>query len=419
MSNEPEVHSSLETAEGAEPWSDCVLIAELGPNPAPLVEMIWALGRQQKTRVSAAYLLYHHSCPHEPVWDELCAALRCLEQDCPELKVEGLRLLTCPLDLEREEPVELMVAQLSAETELEEPETRYAPSPPLNVTHEDQQRWRFYLQAIAHAEGLGPDCALICGLVGGRRRASAAMSVVFFQLLARRFDRCYDVRVSHREVEGARARFYYPEQSFPLYEQPFEASEVEVHLDELLLPRFYALLSEEERQSYLHALRGTHRWAQLPERPPQLSLATRTLKLQQLEVSLPPAQAFYLALVALFAAFDRSPGLPKRFKHLFKRCQEPAAASQLKLIYHELYSATKRGPSAWIEALAEGSYHEGLESSLTNSMRTERSRLTKQIDKHCAAREELLIDDHEAQVCRAAGLLRGLTILELEPNPEP
>ena len=232
------------------------------------------------------------------------------------------------------------------------------------------------------------------------------MSAVFFQMLARHHDACFDVRVSHREVEGAQAGFYFPEQRATLYECDFDAREVEIILDEIILPRFYNLLSPDERQSYPQALESTLRWASHPKESARLHLATSTFSLVSHQIKLPPAQVAYLALVAL-AETETEAGLPKQLTQLVNLCQEPAFAPKFREVISAIYHEHQpRSPTNWIEHLCHPNTPHYPE--LIQHIRTTRSKLQSTLAQTIKSREKLLVDDQSS--VRLGGVLIGLSL---------
>ena len=355
------------------------MLGEIGPNPAALIELIWALARRRDLYARHVLVLHHQDAKSRSALHELRHVWSWLIQDCPDLQLNDDMLIYCPLS----ESIE------DSTTEIEQ-----------------ARRWDYTLNAIERAKLIGPEVPFVYGLVGGRNRLSTAMSVVFFQMLARYHDLCFDVRVSHREVEGARARFYFPEQSVPLVGCDFYACDVEVILDELILPRFYNLLSSEERQSYTHALQGTMSWASLPKRSAKLNLHTCIFSLVDHQIKLTPAQAVYLALVVL--AEEITPqGLPKDLKKLVKFCRGDDVAPKLTAIINGVYhSKQSLTCTSWMDYLSnpESSEVRGYHQAIL----TTRSKLSDKLNQTIKSREKLLVDDNGRVIL--GGILRGLSL---------
>ena len=359
--------------------SQCILIAEIGPNPAPLIELVWALARQKNVYTDRVLVLYHNTPTFKSLQTELDYAWSWLTHDCPDLQLRQDMLIYRELSASESE---------------------------MNTPVEHTRRWDCFHEALRAAEDLGAEVPMVCGLTSGRRRSSAAMSSVFFQMLARHHDVCFDVRVSRREVEGARAGFYFPEQSATLYECDFEARDVEIILDEIILPRFYNLLSPHERQSYPQALESTLRWASHPKESARLHLATSTFSLVSHQIKLPPAQVTYLALVALAEA-ETERGLPKQLTQLVKLCRDPTFAPKfgevISAIYHE---HQPRSPTHWIDYLCHTNTPHFPE--LIQHIRTTRSKLQNTLARAIKCREKLLVDDQGS--VRLGGVLIGLSL---------
>lgn len=233
---------------------DVLIVAELGPNPAPLAELIWALFRQRAMRVRAVFLLVN---PRTHAWfrREFLSRGGALDQ---LRQVLGAELL--PDDCIHTEAVE------DGGTLLRDDEHHTA--------RWNEARWRLYRRAI---EAAG-ECPVIFGLIGGSHRTRAATTAVMFQLLARPQDRCLDVRVDNDAVKGGTG-FYFPEQpdrplgvmlqargSRPRH-VVIEPASVTVRLVPLELPRLRGLLPPQARDSWGEALSATQVALRQAERP--------------------------------------------------------------------------------------------------------------------------------------------------------
>lgn len=233
---------------------DVLIVAELGPNPAPLAELIWALFRQRSQRVCAVFLLVT---PRTHAWfqREFLAPGGALDQ---LQQVLGRDLLPAAgIHMEAVEDGGMLLRDDAHHTALW-----------------NDARWRLYRRAIQEA-GERP---VIFGLIGGSHRTRAATTAVMFQLLARPQDCCLDVRVDNDAVKGGTG-FYFPEQpDRPLQvmlrargsqPQPLlvEPASVTVRLVALELPRLRGLLPPQARGSWGEALTATQVALRQAERP--------------------------------------------------------------------------------------------------------------------------------------------------------
>jgi CRISPR-associated protein (TIGR02584 family) len=213
------------------------VFAPLGPNPAPLTELLWALARQEGLRVATVDLVVTAEAAFY-LQDEVLGPRGALAQlrevlgdaaPAPEAvwlhdarDVEGL-----PLEDDR--------------------------SP------EDAARYRAAVWAGARAAlaRAGED-PLVFGFIAGRRRTMTVLQAAVFQLLARPQDRAYDVRVSDPRVEGGTG-FFFPEQPQRHIRAPgwtVDARAVAVHLVPVELPRLGHLVSQANLHSYEAALQA-------------------------------------------------------------------------------------------------------------------------------------------------------------------
>jgi hypothetical protein len=352
----------IEPAEGVAK-APCVIFAEIGPNPAPLIELIWALHRKRGMLVKRVIVLCTHSPKFTYLWRELTSAIKLLCTSCADIHLSLSEVTPHFLN----DPPEVLSDQGV-------------------VQWDNQRRWQYFKLAIKEAESIGPETPVICGLVGGRRRSSSAMSVVFFQLLARQQDLCLDVRVSERAVEGARAGFYFPEQSTPLSLPHLQAKDVEVILDELQLPRFFELLDDSDRESYKTALSGTLNWSALSHPPPLLDLPNQELILGTATLKLTPTFSFYLALFCIFNTHIEDDGymVPKLFGELRVKCLSEAVHRSLREVYQITYIQMKgQKPAQWPKALVKSDeqHEKSTFKKYTQSMASVRSKLTTLINE--------------------------------------
>ncbi len=233
---------------------DVLIVAELGPNPAPLAELIWALHRQRSQRVCAVFLLVT---PRTLAWfqREFLAPGGALDQ---LQQVLGRDLLSAD----------------SIHTEAVEDGGTLLRDDAHHTARWNDARWRLYRRAI-QAAGARP---VIFGLIGGSHRTRAATTAVMFQLLARPQDCCLDVRVDNDAIKGGTG-FYFPEQpDRPLRirspmrgGQPrsvlVEPASVTVRLVPLELPLLRGLLPPQARESWGEALTATQVALRQAERP--------------------------------------------------------------------------------------------------------------------------------------------------------
>lgn len=261
---------------------DCVLVAELGPNPAALVECLWALARQRDLRVRAAFVLTSGR-----AWrylrDEVLAPGAAYDQ-LAEVLGEAL--------IERAQIRVTVVRDGEGSTVDDE------------VTPEasalwNEARWRNAREALRTA-GEAP---LVFALAGGRRRASSAMTTVIFQLLGRRQDLLVDVRVGDRRVEGGSAGFYFPEQAeqtLVVGREPIIAREVPVLLADVQVPRLRRLLGGREFETWAQALAaGQRAIEEAPTLSITLDVAAAKVFVNDTLVKLPEAEFVWFAALVL------------------------------------------------------------------------------------------------------------------------
>ena len=211
-----------------------IVVTALGPNPAPLAEMIWALARQRGLRIEALYIVVDSE-------GELFLRSEFLSRGAA---LDGLiDCLGLPFDRTQ---IHCRVVTRPDDSPLDNE----------NPEHADRYNaaiWEAARAAVAHA-GNRP---VVFGLVAERQRTMTAMSTMAFQLLARRQDACIDVRVTDRRAEGG-SGFFYPEQQRQTLTSPsgfpFIAADVQVRLIDVQLPRLHGLLSEAALHTYAAAL---------------------------------------------------------------------------------------------------------------------------------------------------------------------
>ncbi len=204
------------------------VFAALGPNPAPLAELVWKLA-QDGVVVRDAFVV---------VDARGAAYLRSEFFDAGVL--DELRAHGCDLT------VHVRLVEGPAGVVLDDD----------NLEHAELYNTAIWDGARVALEHAG-DGTVIFGLCAGRRRTMTAMSTMAFQLLARAQDRCLDVRVSDRRAEGG-SGFYFPtqrRQSLASRQgEVFVARDVEVKLVDVKVPRLRDLLTNDALTSYASAL---------------------------------------------------------------------------------------------------------------------------------------------------------------------
>jgi CRISPR-associated protein (TIGR02584 family) len=217
-----------------------VVFAPLGANPAPLLQLVWALHRHwhlAASRVVAVVDARGHRYLHAEAlnagaaWDKLKRALGATAIDAREVEVVAVRTVAGDLMPSDEDP---------------EDAAKY-----------NETAWSAARKAISDAR----DNPVIFALVAGRRRTMHVAATVLFQLLARPQDRLLDVRVTERWAETAGV-FYFPEQARiqpARHRAPPESRDpasVDVVLVDVQVPRLRSLLRERDLMTYAAALRA-------------------------------------------------------------------------------------------------------------------------------------------------------------------
>jgi CRISPR-associated protein (TIGR02584 family) len=212
-----------------------VLFTTLGPNPAPLAELLWALARHQQRLVVEAHVVVAQR------------GARYLEG---ELLVSG-----GPLD----QLVALLGEGLAHGPTLHVHLARLPDGSPLaddeDPAHADAYQAAVWNAAVAAREAAG-ERPVIFALAAGRRRTMVAMLTMAYQMLAMPQDVCLDVRVDDPRAEGG-SGFFFPEQTPSLVVGPrgaLDAREVEVRLVPVSLPRLRGLLRDGDRTTAQKAL---------------------------------------------------------------------------------------------------------------------------------------------------------------------
>jgi hypothetical protein len=205
---------------------DAVVACELGPNPAPISELVQALRVQRALRVRALFLLTNRY--GERYLHELHHAMemyRAVYGDAPVL--------------------ELAFAELDDGTRAERDLT------PAESAAWMRARWANVQRAVA-AAGADP---VVFAIAANRERS--VLTTAMYTLLARPGDLCLDVRVSDPRVEGAKAGFFFPTQPEPCVTADgtvIDPASVAVTLVQLELPRLRGMLGLEVPATYDAAL---------------------------------------------------------------------------------------------------------------------------------------------------------------------
>lgn len=211
---------------------DVRVFAPLGPNPAPLTELLWALVRQQDLRVISVDLVVAAEAAFY-LDDEVLGptgALAQLREVLGEAIPSHEHIHVHPAD-----------GRVVEDDLAPEDATRYRAAV-----------WDGARAALTRA---GP-APVIFGFIAGRRRTMTVLQAAVFQLLARAQDRAYDVRVSDSRVEGGTG-FFFPDQPQRHLNAPtwtVDARSVAVHLVPVELPRLGHLVPQSNLHSFEAAL---------------------------------------------------------------------------------------------------------------------------------------------------------------------
>ena len=205
-----------------------VVVAPLGPYPAPLAQLLWALHRQRDLEVSEVFALVD------------ARGRRYLEQDFlrPGSALDQLRAALGPTLVDR---ARFHVIEASED----EPAA-------FNRT-----LWDVTRDAV-RAAGNDP---LVFGLIGGTRRSVIALETAYFQLLARPQDLLVDVRASDPRVAES-SQFLFPEQAERVVVRggaTIIARAVEIVLTDLEIPRLGALVADPSLGTYESAQQATQK----------------------------------------------------------------------------------------------------------------------------------------------------------------
>jgi CRISPR-associated protein (TIGR02584 family) len=263
----------------------CTLVADLGPNPAPLAEALWALVRQRQLRVRAGWLVTMPRGRHY-LEREFLGEGAALDQVRDAV---GLDLLSKLHVVEAAPDGSPLDDEVSAAETASWSEARFAAA----------------REAVLEA-GHEP---VVFAFIAGRRRSMTAGLAVVAQLLARPQDLCLDVRVTDRRVEGG-SGFFFPEQP-SMVRLPsgveVDPATVGVRLVDLPLPRLRGLLSSANLTSFAAAMAAGQRALDRASPPSMMvDISEQKLEINGTPVHLPPGP--FVVLVALVAARLRGEG---------------------------------------------------------------------------------------------------------------
>ncbi|MBK6532939.1 MAG: hypothetical protein IPF99_26115 [Deltaproteobacteria bacterium] len=268
----------------------CVLVGDLGPNPAPLAEALWSLARHRGLRVRAAFLLTYARGAHY-LDREFLASGGALDQLHAVLGRDVL-----PRDA-------LSLHRVHADSGAAIDDDWE----PAHTLAWNEARWRTALAALSAAG----DDPVVFTLLGGRRRSMSALDAVTFQLLARPQDRLLDVRVSDPRVEGG-GGFFFPEQRDPMVRTRggdlVDARSVAVRLVDLPVPKLRRLLGERPPATYAEALARTG--VAVERTPPMLTidLTARSARVGEHPLPLTASQFSWYATLSNFRAATTGDG---------------------------------------------------------------------------------------------------------------
>lgn len=235
----------------------CLIFAALGPNPAPLTELIWKLARSGRFSQFEAHLVVERTGLHY-LEGELLAPNGALDQ---LRRVLGPAFAISP-------PVVHEVRASSGE---------------LIGDDADPESFRDYSEALWTAARIVTESAgdrpVVFGLIAGRRRTMTALASSVYQLLARPIDRLVDVRVSDSRVEGGTG-FFFPEQPGRRVQSKqgnelVDASAVDIMLVDVPVPRLRAFVPSDALASF-EAARVASQRVLADAAPPKLEIVAST-----------------------------------------------------------------------------------------------------------------------------------------------
>jgi CRISPR-associated protein (TIGR02584 family) len=267
------------------------ILASIGPNPASVTELLWHLGSQPKASPLSVHL----------VLESQRSAAYLPELTAPGAALDQLRDKLGPII-----PTAAELQFYQADTGEGLPEDEHTPELSAALTE------ALWTAARAAQRGAGEE-PVVFALTGGRRRASTALQSVVFQLLGRPQDRLVDVRLSLPIAEGGTG-FFFPEQEQQelfgrhRYEgQPFVASEVQILVETLEVPRLRPLLSPKDLRTFADAWLASEREIQAAAPPRvELDLHLGRVLVNGLQMPLSPGQ-FVLYACLLIALQEGDP----------------------------------------------------------------------------------------------------------------
>lgn len=367
---------------------DVVIVAPLGPNPAPLAELIWALRRQRGLMAAEVHVVVDAG-GHLYLHEELLA---------PGGPLDELAELFGPELVDRARVHERLVT-LPGGAPLEDDDD------PIHAELYNAAVWETARDAIASAGSR----RVVFGLLAGRRRTMTAMATASFQLLARPGDLCIDVRVDERRAEGG-SGFFFPEQGEQLIESrqgAFLARDVGVLLVDVHLPRLRGLLSDRDLESYESALvagQAAVDAAQLPSL--FVDLVEGVARVNESALPLSPAQLLWYGALAV----ARRRGEGWLVSDDFELLREVALACA----HREWMGALKSEPIRALMGRAQGYDEDDLIVDLKRLRTETRSRVRDWCREHARIHTALLVPRYRARGDGKGGRVHAQR-LELDP----
>jgi CRISPR-associated protein (TIGR02584 family) len=248
-----------------------ILVAPIGPYPAPFAELIWALHRKRHLAVVEAWAIVDRR-SLEYLREDVLDSGRALDQLRSAL---GHGIL---------DHHDLHVSVLREESDA------------LGVAACRDALWTAAKDAIASAG----DRPVVFGLTHGSNRMSCALVAAVFQILGREQDLLLDVRVDDPRVEGD-VPFFFPEQDqreIRHGHSVIDARRVDVSLVELDLPRLAGLVDGRVATSF-ESVRHVAR-SRSDSKPPQVvvDLVAGSVTIAGSEVDLSVAERFWYGYLA-------------------------------------------------------------------------------------------------------------------------
>ncbi len=258
----------------------CHVLALPGGNPAPLVTVAWALHRDGWRADVVHAVLY-------------ARAQRWLHAELLDGAHPLAQLRQSVNDPTLAEVVEHLATSKDG-TPLEDDAT------PEEGVRFMEAAWRA-ARALQESE-----VPIVFALVGGRKRTLTADLVVAFQLLARPQDRLVELRLSPSEAIDPTSCFYFPDQLSRAEVTrwnsiaPLDASEVQVRLLDVRVPRLRRLLPPSRLGTFADALAAGEDAIDAGAAPvPSFDLQERTLTVGARAVRLSADQAVWMGCLAV------------------------------------------------------------------------------------------------------------------------